>query len=170
VAGTRRAVAQGGVAALVINDLGRGDLDKIAWSGDPRHPVMVGLALERVDGGDVAYLAVRAPNGWPVAKVGIDFSKFADAGLLWQFATPPDLQGLGVGSHLMAGAERRIVERGLRAARISVEDDNTGARRLYERLGFTAVGHETELWERLGVDGDPHTHVAQITLMCKQLR
>jgi ribosomal protein S18 acetylase RimI-like enzyme len=169
VAGTRRAIDQQGVASLVIDDLRHEDLDKIAWSGDPRHPIMVGLALDRVVGGDVAYLAVRAPNGWPVAKVGIDFAKYPDAGTLWQFATHPGLQGLGVGSHLMSGAERRMVNRGRQVARIGVDDDNPGARRLYERLGFVAEGHETESRERADANGVLSTSQALVTLMRKDL-
>jgi ribosomal protein S18 acetylase RimI-like enzyme len=166
---TRRAIEERGVGALPINDLLHGDLDKIAWSGDPRHPVMVGRQLDRVGGGDVDYLAVRAPNGWPVGKLGIDFAKYPDAGWLWQFATHPGLQGLGIGSHLMAGAERRIIGRGRRLARIGVEDANVGARALYERLGYVALGPDTDSWERVGADGTSTLHHAEFTLMGKTL-
>jgi ribosomal protein S18 acetylase RimI-like enzyme len=169
VAVTRTAIGLHGVSSLVIDDLVHDDLDKIAWSGDPRHPIMVGQVLDRVAGGEVAYLAVRAPNGWPVAKVGIDFATYPDAGVLWQFATHPGLQGQGVGSHLIAGAERRIVSRGRPLARIGVEDDNPGARRLYERLGFVVDGHDTESWERSDGDGRVTTHHAQVTRMRKDL-
>ncbi len=158
-----------GLGALVVDDLTFDDLDQIAWSGEPRHRLAVSEALSRVAFGDVEYLAVRVPSGAPVAKVGIDFARYAGAGYLWQFATHPDLQGMGIGSFLMAGAEARIVSRGLRVARINVELDNPRALALYERLGFESIGRDTETWERADASGAITMHRALVTLMQKPL-
>jgi ribosomal protein S18 acetylase RimI-like enzyme len=51
----------------------------------------------------------------------------------------PDRRGQGVGSKLIAWAEKRI-SRDSPNAFICVSSFNTGARRLYERLGFEVVG------------------------------
>jgi ribosomal protein S18 acetylase RimI-like enzyme len=165
----RAVIVREGIAALSIDDLTMADLHHIAWSGDPHHLTVVRDALDRVVTGDLEYLAVRTPSGGPVAKVSVDFARYPEAGYLSQFATNPALQGLGIGSYLMAGAERRVLSRGRRVTRICVEHDNVKARALYERLGYVAIGEEVDSWGRTGPDGTVVQHCAEVTLMRKQL-
>ncbi len=40
-------------------------------------------------------------DGHPVSKGGIDFAKETDAGAIWQLATHPRLQGLGLATALI---------------------------------------------------------------------
>lgn len=54
-------------------------------------------------------------------------------------ATLPEFRGQGVGSALIADARSKAVAADLPLG-LLVADDNTQARRLYERLGFKAVG------------------------------
>jgi ribosomal protein S18 acetylase RimI-like enzyme len=169
VAEAKAVIERGGLDSLVVDELTFDDLDQIGWSGEPRHRQVVSDALSRVASGDVEYLAVRVPSGGPVAKVGIDFARYPGSGYLWQFATHPELQGLGIGSFLMAAAEARIVTRGLHLARINVELDNPRAHQLYERLGFVSMGRDTETWERVDASGTVTMHRADVTLMGKTL-
>jgi ribosomal protein S18 acetylase RimI-like enzyme len=169
VSQARRLIEAEGTASLALGDLTADDLEHIAWSGDPHHLTVVGDALARVAEGALEYLALRLPNGRPVAKACLDFTRYPDAGYLSQLAAHPQLQGLGLGTRLMAGAEGRIVARGRAAARIGVEHDNTGARALYERLGYRAVGEDVEHWGRTGSDGTVVMHRAEVTLMRKPL-
>jgi len=154
------------LGALHMDDLSVDDLADIAWSGDPRHLVTVRLTLERARGGEVEYLCARAPSGAPVGKLCIECGRFADAGYLSQFATHPRLQGRGIGTFVMAGAEQRIRRRGRVRARISVEAANPRAQALYERLGFEVVGHGVERWDR---DDAPTAQSADVVLLCKEL-
>jgi ribosomal protein S18 acetylase RimI-like enzyme len=165
----RHLIEAEGTAALVLGDLTVDDLGHIAWSGDPHHLTVVRQALARVADGELEYLALRLPSGRPVAKACLDFTRYPDAGYLSQLAAHPQLQGLGLGTRLMAGAEERIVARGWAAARVGVEHDNTGARALYERLGYRAVGEDIEHWGRTGPDGTVVLHRAEVTLMRKPL-
>jgi GNAT superfamily N-acetyltransferase len=57
-------------------------------------------------------------------------------------------RGLGVGSALMEAADRWARERGLLELRLEVAAENTGAHRLYERLGYEPLTHT--LAKRLG--------------------
>jgi ribosomal protein S18 acetylase RimI-like enzyme len=167
---TARAVLErDGSSGFVLGDLSADDLGAIAWSGDPHHLSVVRAALDRVVPGEFEYLTLRLPDGRPVAKACLDFTRFEDAGYLSQLATHPDLQGMGLGTRLMAGAEERIVARGRSAARIGVEHDNTGARALYERLGYRPVGEDVEHWGRTGPDGTVVMHRAEVTLLRKPL-
>jgi len=158
-----------GPSGFALSDLTVNDLDHIAWSGDPHHLTVVRTALDRVAPGELEYLALRLPDGRPVAKACLDFTRYRDAGYLSQLATHPGLQGMGLGTRLMAGAEGRITDRDRHAARIGVEHDNTGARALYERLGYVAVGEDVEHWGRTGPDGTVVMHRAGVTLLRKQL-
>ncbi len=56
-------------------------------------------------------------------------------------ATSPSRQGRGVGALLMGALERAAVDRGFDRMHLSVNPDNAGAVRFYERLG----------WDRRGV-------------------
>jgi ribosomal protein S18 acetylase RimI-like enzyme len=162
-------IERSGPGGLHIDDLTIDDLEWIAWSGEPRHIVVVREALQRVGHGEVEYLALRVPSGRPVAKVGIDFVRYPESGYLWQFATHPGLQGRGIGSLLMEGAEARIVRRGLHTARINVEHENARARALYERLGYKSIGNSVESWERADTSGALSVYRAEVALMRKRL-
>ncbi len=61
------------------------------------------------------------------------------AGYIQILCVRPDCRGQGLGSTLIRWAERRIFNASPNAF-ICVSSFNTGARRLYERLGFEPVG------------------------------
>jgi ribosomal protein S18 acetylase RimI-like enzyme len=54
-------------------------------------------------------------------------------------ATTPAHRGQGIGSRLMQLAEARARESGARTLSLIVAEDNAGARRLYERLGYATA-------------------------------
>jgi ribosomal protein S18 acetylase RimI-like enzyme len=55
-------------------------------------------------------------------------------------ATFPRARGRGLGQRLLAHAEKCAAAEGLRGVSIICSDGNTGALRLYERLGYTKIG------------------------------
>jgi ribosomal protein S18 acetylase RimI-like enzyme len=95
--------------------------------------------------GEVVFLLAFA-NGRPVGRLGIDFGRKANQGIvhLWAFSVLPALQRLGIGTALMREAERLIAEdpRGASTVEVGVDEWNQDARRLYERLGYEPVGAE----------------------------
>jgi len=170
LAATKAAIQQHGAGSLTVDDLTPADLGRIAWSGGPLHTDSVAQALARVPNGEVDYLAVRSPGGYPVSKCGVDYTAHPQAGTLWQLATHGDLQGLGIGSALIKAAEDRIRARGVPWAMLGVEDDNTRARALYERLGYAECGHEQGTWPEADAQGNVSIYHAELTLMRKRLR
>ena len=166
---TRQVVEGERVQALRVGDLTEADLTRISWSGGPSHPKYVAEALQRRSQGEADYLAVRAPNGWPVSIGGIAYRGKEGDGTLWQLATHPKLRGLGIGSRLIAEAENRIKMRGLEWARLGVEDDNRRARALYERLSYEVCGREQQSWDQVDEKGEVRTYHAEVTLMKKHL-
>ncbi len=91
-----------------------------------RHPSA--LALLAVADGDFAGAAVCF---W-------GFSTFAGKPLLniHDLVVFPQYQGRGVGSDLLAEAERLARERGCCKLTLEVHDTNANAKRLYEKFGF----------------------------------
>jgi len=126
-------------------------------------------ALRRTEQGEVDYLAVRSPGGWPVSIGGVDYAAHEGAGTLWQLATHGELAGLGIGTCLIAALEDRIRARGLPWAMQGVADSNTRARALYDRLGYEACGHEQDSWPEQDNQGNVVTYHAELTLMRKRL-
>lgn len=83
------------VIPLTIRDLTTEDLPSCAWSGPATHLASIAKALERARLGEVDYLAACPPSGLPVALGGIDYTKNAGAGTLWQLAVHGAVQSCG---------------------------------------------------------------------------
>jgi ribosomal protein S18 acetylase RimI-like enzyme len=109
--------------------------------------------LQRVAAGEVDYLTLRA-HGLAVAKGGIDFAKEPDAGVIWQLATHPQLQGLGLATRLIGELESTAVRRGVRRLRLGV-DPQRPALRLYKHLGYETIGESEASWMVEAEDGSP---------------
>lgn len=84
-----------------------------------------------------------AYDGDRLAGVLVLNLKGAFVGYIQTVCAAPEYRGKGVGTALVAFAEERIF-RDHKNAFICVSDFNPGARRLYERLGFSLVGQLTD--------------------------
>lgn len=138
---------------MTVDDLSRADLAGLASWSSATHLASVSTYLDRRDSdGDTEYLVVRDEDGEPVCKGAIDYAEHPGAGTIVQVATRPGFEGRGLATLLMAEAERRIAGRGL-SPRLGVEPDNERARRLYDHLGYVAVGERDVGWEHEYPDG-----------------
>ena len=157
-----------GTAGISIDPLRAEDLPSIAWSGSAAHLENVAVQLERVASGAVDYLRVSA-DGHAVAKGGIDFEKEPGAGTIWQLATHPRLESLGLATRLMEELQARAAARGCRMVRLAVEPDNARALRLYGHLGYRSVGTSEAAWEAERSDGSRFLYRTTLTEMVKEL-
>ena len=87
IEGLRAMIRAGGVQQLAVGGLCAGEVAELAWSGNPAHLRSAAAALQRAAQGLEDYLAVRAPGGEPVAKMRIDYTSEAGAGVFSQLAT-----------------------------------------------------------------------------------
>ena len=73
------------------------------------------------------------------ALLGYHWTKVHGEGLgeVYVLGVGPDAQGLGLGNALLVRGLHHLVERGCETVLLYVDGDNQGARRLYERAGFT---------------------------------
>ncbi|MGW1813512.1 GNAT family N-acetyltransferase [Streptomyces sp. NPDC002125] len=157
------------VVRVHVRDLTPADLTACAWSGSAAHLGQVARELERAAAGEVDYLAVCTPAGFPVAIGGVDYQPAAGAGTLWQLGVLPALQSCGLGTLLIRAAEDRIRSRGLRRAELGVEESNPRARTLYERLGYAAYGSRPDAWDVEAPDGSLRRYETVCTLMRRDL-
>jgi len=77
-----------------------------------------------------------------VAKADSDVVGFClcwTSSFIKDLVVAPELQGHGLGAALLATAMSALRERGAGGVQLKVVTANTGARRLYERLGFAVV-------------------------------
>ena len=65
-------------------------------------------------------------------------------GVVRNIYVEPDRRGEGIGSDLLAGAERRLADRGADAVSLDVMADNEDARRFYRRHGYAPHRVEVE--------------------------
>lgn len=169
IADVRSLIRRDGAAALAVDDLRHDDLALLAWSGSPLHIESITTALTRVPSGEVEYVVVRAPAGVPIAKGGIEHADPRGPGKLYQLATHPELQGLGIGTHLVGTLEARVRARGIESAWLGVELNNPRARALYERLGYQPFAEEAAGWESQDANGLRFWKETRMTLMRRSL-
>jgi len=71
---------------------------------------------------------------------------------LLNIAVHPEKRGRGLGSHLLREMIRVGIERGMEQIWLEVRTSNTKARRLYEKLGFLAVGRRPRYYQDTNED------------------
>ena len=163
----REAISNGD-AVITVSSLEPAAVDEIAWSGSRTHLENVRQQLARVPAGDVVYLGVRA-DGHAVSKGGVDFSKEPGAGTIFQVATHPRLEGLGLASLLIATLEHHSIEHGRRRLRLGVEREEHRTRRLYEHLGYRRIGESEASWEAERPDGTRYLYTTTLLEMEKPI-
>jgi ribosomal protein S18 acetylase RimI-like enzyme len=133
-----------------FRDLEPSDLSELDWSGGAEHLTAIAEVLPLLVADEADYLVGELPNGRLVAAGGADLRPVPGAGVLWQLAVHPLLQGLGIGTAMVSALERRLRDRGLEEARLTVEHDNPDAARLYRRLGYCGHQSAVESWPVAG--------------------
>lgn len=160
--------------AELVNIAGEG-LPLYVWKGlanDGQDPWEVGRqrqankALEgKIVVADYGDRAVASLTGYPIGSTPepispdtpaifrplLELEKQAlDSWYINVLATYPEHRGKGMGTKLLELAEQIARNEGLERTSVIVADDNSGARRLYERLGYADVASlpsENEDWE-----------------------
>lgn len=123
---------------VIIRPCVEEDLHNLEWFGMfSEHREIIHKTFDQHRHGKQLMLVADA-NGFPIGQTWIDLRKKKDEfiGVIWAARVLPCFQCLGIGSKLIASAERELRERGFKQAEIGVELQNPRAARLYERLGY----------------------------------
>jgi ribosomal protein S18 acetylase RimI-like enzyme len=85
--------------------------------------------------------------GGLLGKAVVFFRKGSDSARLYSIAVDDAARGRGIGEALLRAVERAARERGSVRLRLEVRQDNPGAIRLYERLGYRRFGAYAGFYE-----------------------
>ncbi|MDB5395846.1 MAG: putative acetyltransferase [Rhodospirillales bacterium] len=122
------------------------DLPGLEWMGlFTRQREIIASAFEAQRRGEALMLLAIA-NGFAVAQAWFDLARSGgrECPRLWAIRVFPPLQGVRLGTRIMAEAERIAASHGATALEVGVEWDNRRACRFYGRLGYEPVGEERE--------------------------
>jgi len=144
------------------------ELDAAAWSAESGFPSVfrpAGTAFFSADNPPDAHLVAEAAGGvvgYVRLKAPTHLPENAHVIQVQGLAVHPSARRRGVAAMLLAAAEQRVRDRGMRKLTLRVLSTNRGAISLYERLGFTREG---DLREEFLING---SYVDDI-LMAKHL-
>ncbi len=138
-----------------IREARRTDLSAMEWEGEyTRFRHVYGLVYERsVEGKAVLWVADLAGVGLLgqvfVQLVTSDRYELADGktrAYVHSFRVRPAYRGAGLGTRLMNQVEEDLARRGFSLVCLNVGQENEGARRLYERLGYHVADTDAGEW------------------------
>lgn len=86
--------------------------------------------------------SVAHPNGFVMGRVVVDEAE------LLTIAVAPEAQGHGIGAKLLRDFEQSAANRGATRAFLEVAEDNTIARALYQKAGWTTCGQRPAYYTR----------------------
>jgi ribosomal protein S18 acetylase RimI-like enzyme len=91
------------------------------------------------EGSTIALIAGEPPAGVALITLRANVWYDGPVALLDELYVRPDLRGRGIGTALIRHAFELLRERGTRLFEVNVDEGDTGARRFYERHGFTTT-------------------------------
>jgi len=144
----------------LIRHAREGDLAALEWEGRYQHfrrlyrramsQAKLGqriLLVAEADGRIVGQIFVQLTSGRAELADG------ASSGYLYAFRVRPSYRNQGIGTRLIESAEQELVRRGFRRIVIAVAKDNSGARRLYEKLGYQRFAEDPGEWSYIDHEG-----------------
>lgn len=151
--------------AVIIRQVQLADLPALEWGGEYTHfRRLYAEAFRQMVNGDALLWMAETQNKGLVAQVFVQLNSqrtdLADGRLrayIYGFRVKPEYRRRGVGTRLMNYIERDLQKRGYGYANLNVGQDNPGALRLYERLGYSVIGPDPGVWSYIDHQGTRHT-------------
>ena len=157
-----------------VRDVGVTDLPALEWFGTHAHFRRLEESNYRdVEAGYKLWLVAEV-NKFPVGHLKINLRvedplRGNPRGYIFALRVFQPFQGLSIGTTLVRAAEATLRARVFRYVSIAVGKDNPGARRLYERLGYSIYREEIGRWQYVDLDGRLHRMEEPEFLMDKPL-
>lgn len=121
-----------------VREAREADLSHLEWHGGADLRSFYHQSWRAHQSGELTLL-IADLGGFPIGQIAIlwrgkpSHPHFPD---LQSLRVHPAFRGLGIGSELIAAAEKLVAARGFERAGLSVGLENIHARRLYEKLGY----------------------------------
>lgn len=120
-----------------VRPLEEEDLPRLEWEGGEDYRAYYLEEWERHQQG-IQPVWVADFNGYPIGQVTVNLED--DPPIIEALRVMEPFRNLGIGSALLRQAEECCRARGCTTVSIGVNTANNGARQLYERAGYEAVG------------------------------
>lgn len=146
---------------LLIRAARQDDLPRLEWFGSLAHWRDVNRRTFNDHMAGLRLMFVADLHNFPIGQVVIDVSSHEYA-YLYALRVLEPFQNLGIGARLIRVGEEVARGHGFRQIQLAVEKSNTGARRLYERMGFEIFTQRVDVWsyvDHLGVTHWVHEDV-----------
>jgi GNAT superfamily N-acetyltransferase len=157
---------------LKIRPCASHDLPQLEWFGlytDHRQLIEDAFRRQQLD---EVMMWVADLGGFPVGQAWLDLSdRAADSvGVIWSVRVLPLLRNPGIGTRLMIAAEQFLCDRGYRWTELTVDQHESRARRLYERLGYRSAGSTEGLLSYITPEKKSVALTLQLWILRKPLR
>jgi GNAT superfamily N-acetyltransferase len=133
---------------VVIRNGTERDLPAMEWEGEyRRYRRLYRMAMDEAKAGR-RFVLVAEVDGRIIGQIIAQLSRSDSAGTayLYAFRVRPEWRNRGIGTRLILEAESALLGLGFRRVLIAVARDNPGARRLYERLGYSLFAVDSGEW------------------------
>lgn len=145
---------------VTLRPVVQADLPLLEWYGQYRHFRRVFRHAYDEQTLGRRLLLVADVQGFPIGQLFINFHAGSrlrgdreQNAYFYAFRVMEMFRGQGIGSRLLAEAERSALERGLISATIAVAKTNVRARHLYERLGYHLFAEDEGRWQYMDHKG-----------------
>jgi ribosomal protein S18 acetylase RimI-like enzyme len=137
------------------------DLVKLEWNGELTHyrRLFVEVFRYAINGDAIMWLAELDEHnivGQVFVQINSQRWELADGygrAYVYGFRVKDDYRNQGLGSMMMDFVEADLIERGFNIISLNVSQDNEGARRLYERLGYSVIAPDPGRWSYIDDKG-----------------
>lgn len=153
------------------------DLPKLEWHGEYTHFRRVFQRTFEDQTNGYRLMLVADVNGWPIGQVFIQLESFDDIfmdirkrGYFYSLRVMDAFRHKGIGTALLREAEAILIDRRYDAVSIAAAEDNPGARRLYERLGYRIIAEDAGRWHYVDHEGVTRYVVEPCWILEKSLR
>jgi ribosomal protein S18 acetylase RimI-like enzyme len=165
------------VVRLIIRPCSESDLTALATLMPPVELAVHRDRFEEQERGETTYLLAWDGNNF-AGHLKVRWSGSVHEHVKKQFPfvpeirrlrVEPSMQGMGIGTNLLAAAESLVARQGFYFVGLCVAVSNTGARRLYERHGYFDwnQGVFDSHWTQRNADGSLEKKSHEVTYMTK---
>lgn len=140
---------------ILIRAVRQEDLAKLEWFGSLAHWRDVNRRTFNDHEAGLRLMFVADLRDFPIGQVVIDVSSHEFA-YLYALRVLEPFQSQGIGAQLMRIGDYVARSHGFRQIQLAVEKSNTGARRLYERMGYEIFTQRMDVWSYVDQHGQTH--------------
>ena len=168
----------GFLTAVNIRHVEEADLPALEWEGEYAHfRHLYADIFRRTQRNDAIMWLAELKDNHLIGQLFVQLSsgrpELADGyrrAYIYGFRVKPVFQNRGIGTRMMQVAETDLIQRGYRKITLNVGQDNQGARRLYERLGYIVVTTDPGVWSYIDQYGQRQVVKEPAWRMEKQLK